>query len=128
MGRRAWDEALGVQRVRRESQGAGESLASSRASRKLAAHLHAAQPLADRQEGLLGREVIHNNHTVGLSEELLTDTAISATGEPLSEVCLPWEPQPSLGPADAAPHLSWPAVSHSWRATCALSTVTVFTR
>lgn len=52
-------------------------------------HLHAAQPLADRQEGLLGCEVIHNNHTVGLSEELLTDTAISAVGEPLSGVCLP---------------------------------------
>lgn len=78
--------------ARRESRGTDKSLASSRASREVAAHLHAAQPLADRQEGLLGCEVIHNSHTVSLSEELLADTAISAMGEPPSELCLPWGP------------------------------------
>lgn len=45
------------------------------------AHLHTAQPLPDRQEGLLGCEVIHDDDPIGLSEELLGDAAVPGTEE-----------------------------------------------
>lgn len=89
MGRRGWDKVVNMLRATRESRGAERSLASPRPSRKGTAHLHAAQPLPDRQEGLPGCEVVHNNHAVGLSEELLGDTAIPATGEPASGRYIP---------------------------------------
>lgn len=94
MGRRGWDKVVNMLRATRESRGAERSLASPRPSRKGTAHLHTAQPLPDRQEGLPGCEVVHNNHAVGLSEELLGDTAIPAMGEPASGTYLPWEPWP----------------------------------
>lgn len=112
---------MNVPRATGESQGAEKSLANPRPSRKVAAHLHAAQPLPDGQEGLLGCEVIHNNHAVGLPEELLSYTAISAMGEPASGAYLPWEPWPETWVCSPSPLLpsrvpqlqSHPCVVHS---------------
>lgn len=66
------------------------------------AHLHAAQPLPDRQEGLFSCEVIHDDDTIGLSEELLGDTMIPAIEGPQVRGA-----QPSLQSRPLAPLGEW---------------------
>lgn len=98
----------------------------------LSSNLDARQPLPDGCEALLGSDVIHDDHTVGLAEELLGDAPVPAGKRGGGNEAMEAEEEEvfsleSLVSFVLDPHLSCPAVSHICSATWLLSTLMVLT-